>query len=213
MGKYLFRPTLRQCLIKEMSSSPPLVVITGPSGVGKDTILDILTEELPNLYVPITATTRKPRLNETHGIDQLFYDNKEFDLLIENDSLIEWAEVYGERYGVPKSQVDDGRLLGKDIIVRTDVQGAFNIRDYDSSSVLIFISPPSLDSLEERIKSRGGNSAAQIQSRLSAAKGEIEKADLFDYVIVNKTDNLDETVRELKVILAALRFSINDNKI
>ena len=213
MGKYLFRPTLRQCLIKEMSSSPPLVVITGPSGVGKDTILDILTEELPNLYVPITATTRKPRLNETHGIDQLFYDNKEFDLLIENDSLIEWAEVYGERYGVPKSQVDDARSLGKDIIVRTDVQGAFNIRDYDSSSVLIFISPPSLDSLEERLKSRGGISVAQIQSRLSSAKGEIEKADLFDYVIVNKTDNLDETVRELKVILAALRFSINDNKI
>ena len=196
-----------------MSSSPPLVVITGPSGVGKDTILDILTEELPNLYVPITATTRKPRLNETHGIDQLFYDNKEFDLLIENDSLIEWAEVYGERYGVPKSQVDDARSLGKDIIVRTDVQGAFNIRDYDSSSVLIFISPPSLDSLEERLKSRGGISVAQIQSRLSSAKGEIEKADLFDYVIVNKTDNLDETVRELKVILAALRFSINDNKI
>ena len=86
-------------MIKEMSSSPPLVVITGPSGVGKDTILDILTEELPNLYVPITATTRQPRPNEIHGINQLFYDNKEFDLLIENDSLIEWAEVYGERYG------------------------------------------------------------------------------------------------------------------
>ncbi len=196
-----------------MAASPPLVVITGPSGVGKDTILDILINDLPNLYVPITATTRKPRLNEIHGIDQLFYDNKEFDLLIENDSLIEWAEVYGERYGVPKSQVDDARLLGKDIIVRTDVQGAFNIRNYDSLSVLIFISPPSLDSLEERIKSRGGNSVAQIQSRLSAAKDEIEKADLFDYVIVNKTDNLDETVRELKVILAALRFSIDGNKI
>ncbi|MFL2640224.1 MAG: guanylate kinase [Dehalococcoidia bacterium] len=200
-------------MIKEMSSSPPLVVITGPSGVGKDTILDTLTKELPNLYVPITATTRKPRPNEIHGIDQLFYDNKEFDLLIENDSLIEWAEVYGERYGVPKSQVDDARSLGKDIIVRTDVQGAFSIRNYDSSSVLIFISPPSLDSLEERLKSRGGNSVAQIQSRLSSAKGEIEKADLFDYVIVNKTDNLDETVRELKVILAALRFSIDGNKI
>ena len=192
-----------------MAASPPLVVITGPSGVGKDTILDILIKDLPNLYIPITATTRKPRVNEIHGVDQLFYDNEGFDLLIENNSLIEWAEVYGERYGVPKIQVEDARSLGKDIIVRTDVQGAFNIRNYDLSSVLIFISPPSLDSLEDRIKSRGGITNEQIQNRLSAARGEIEKADLFDYIVINKTDNLKGTVKELKGILADLSFAID----
>ena len=194
-----------------MAATLPLVVITGPSGVGKDTILDLLSEDLPNLYVPVTATTRKPRLSEIDGVDQLFYDNDGFDSLIKNNSLIEWAEVYGQRYGVPKSQIEDARSLGKELIVRTDVQGAFSIKEYDPSSVLIFISPPSLESLSHRLEFRGGITVDQIQSRLSAAELEMEKADLFDYVVVNETDNLEGTINVLKDILIDLGFSLKSN--
>lgn len=168
-----------------MALRPLLAVLSGPSGVGKDTVLDGLrTRGLP-LYIPITATTRPPREGERHEVNHFFVDDEEFDRLIRDDELLEWAEVYGNRYGVPRSQVREALSEGKIVLARTDIQGAASIKEKAPQALLVFLAPPSLDVLEARIRARGGSEEEDVTRRLAAAGSEMEHTESFDYVVVN----------------------------
>lgn len=185
---------------------PLLVVLSGPSGAGKDAVLDELARRGHRFHRVVTCTTRPPRDSERHGVDYFFVSDAEFDALVESDGLLEHAEVYGHRSGVPRQQVLDKLREGLDVYARTDVQGAATIKRKMPSAVTIFIAPESLSELEDRIRSRGADDEARIQRRLDTARGEMERAPEFDYVIVNRPGLLDETVERLVEVLDAERL-------
>lgn len=185
---------------------PLLVVLSGPSGAGKDAVLDELARRGHRFHRVVTCTTRPPRENERDGIDYFFLSDAGFDRLIAGDGLLEYAEVYGHRSGVPRQQVIDNLQAGLDVYVRTDVQGAATIKRKMPSAVTIFIAPASLSELEERIRSRGTDDEDRVRRRLDTARGEMERAGEFEYVIVNYPGRLDETVDRLVQILDAERL-------
>ena len=178
-----------------------LVVLSGPSGVGKDAVIDELRRRGRPLFIAITATTRDPREGERHAVNHFFVTEEEFTRLIENQELLEWAVVYGKRYGVPRAQVRAALLAGQDVLLRTDVQGAANVRAVEPSVLTVFLAPPSLAALEERMRSRGGLDEATIQRRMGEARREMEQANLFDYTIINADGRLDDAVTEFEAIL------------
>jgi len=183
-----------------------LVVITGPSGVGKDTLLARLQErghpQAGGAYhFIVTATTRPRRPDEREGVDYHFLSPQQFDELLANDGLLESATVYGYRYGVPKAQVCEALAQGKDVIVRTDVQGATYIKSICPQTVVIFLMPPSFQALEERLRSRAADEPEQVELRLTIAGEEMAAASQFDHTVVN--DNLEDTVAHIESIIAA----------
>jgi guanylate kinase len=184
---------------------PLLVVLSGPSGAGKDAVLDELERRGRKFHRVITCTTRPPRTNERDGIDYNFVTREQFDRLVAEDGLLEHATVYGESYGVPKQQVLDKLAEGIDVYVRTDVQGVASIKKLMPHAVRIFISPPSLEELETRIRARNTDDEARIQRRLATARSEMARAHEFEHTIVNQTDQLSATVDRLIEILDAER--------
>ncbi|MBI4220108.1 MAG: guanylate kinase [Chloroflexi bacterium] len=182
---------------------PLLVVVSGPSGVGKDTLLERLATRNHGMrfHFVVTATTRPPRPGELEGINHHFVDRREFERMIAAGELLEWAEVYGNYYGVPRRQVREALAAGKHVLCRVDVQGARRLRAVAPEGVFVFVLPPSLDVLEMRLKARGKDSPASIQTRLAAATGEIEESRVFDYRIVNHEGVLDGAVDELVGII------------
>jgi len=189
------------------SGGPPLlVVISGPSGVGKDAVLARLRERGVSAHFTVTATTRPRR--EVRPDDHAFLSflsEDDFALLVANDGLLEHAQVYGYRYGVPKAQVIEALAAGKDVIMRVDVQGAATIKRLVPDALLIFLAPPSMQELETRLRSRGLDDPDTIRRRLDAAARELEQQSRFDYVIVNERGELDQTVERLLEIIAAER--------
>ncbi len=177
--------------------SPLLVVVSGPSGVGKDAVLARLRELRADLFFAVTATTRPMRQGETDGVDYLFLTHEEFARLLERDEFLEHAEVYGNRYGVPKEQIRQALAEGRDAFVKVDVQGAATIRGIAPGALLLFIAPPSMDELERRLRARKTESPEQLRIRIRTAEREMDAAGLFDIVIVNNTDALDETVQSI----------------
>lgn len=184
---------------------PLLVVLSGPSGAGKDAVLDELERRGYRFHRVITCTTRPPRENERDGVDYNFVSDTEFDRLIAEGGLLEHAVVYGHRSGVPRQQVVDALAAGTDVYVRTDVQGASSIKALMPEAVRIFIAPESLSQLEERIRARGSDDEARVQRRLQTAASEMAQADRFEYVIVNRAGRLEETVDRIAEVLAAER--------
>lgn len=184
---------------------PLLVVLSGPSGVGKDAILDELAQRGHDFHRVITCTTRAPREGEQNGVHYFFVSEAEFDRLIENDGLLEHAVVYGHRSGVPRKQVLDAMSSGRDVVVRTDVQGAASIKALMPDAVLIFVAPTSLGEIEERIRARGSDDEERIQRRLKTAEAEMRRQSEFEHVIVNAPGELATSVDDLQRILDAAR--------
>ena len=188
--------------MQKLNRKSLLVVISGPSGVGKDVIIEEMVRQNPKDYhFTVTATTRKPRDNELNGVNHYFLSLKEFTSMIDNDELLEWAKVYGNYYGVPKKQVNDALTDGNHVIIRVDVQGAKRIKSIMPESILIFIHPPNFDILRNHLIKRGVNSDKDISIRLAEAKNEIPQSKNFDYSIINEENKLIETVEKIYNII------------
>ena len=186
-------------------AGPLLVVISGPSGVGKDTVLARMKERGLPLHFTVTATTRPPR--EENSADPLLalLSEETFDRLLEEDGLLEHAQVYGYRYGVPKAPVREALERGQDVVVRVDTQGAASIKKLAPAAILIFLAPPSLKALEARLRARGLDDAETMQRRLQSASQEMEQASKFDHTVVNEEDGVDDVVDRVLAIMAAER--------
>lgn len=181
-------------------TSPLVVVISGPSGVGKDTLIERMAEMGHNHHFTVTATTRDPRPGEKEGINHHFLDREDFINMIARDELLEWAEVYGNYYGVPRQQVRDALERGQHVLIRVDVQGARRLRNLLPEALQIFVKPPSITALRTRLEERGVNTEQDMENRLKAASREMAESNEFDYCIVNEEDRLDEAVREVSEI-------------
>jgi len=180
-----------------------LVVITSPSGGGKTTLVRALLESDPDLAYSISTTTRPPREGEVEGKDYNFISRNEFRRLIKRGVFLEWAEVYGNLYGTRRDRIEQLLSSGRDVVADLDVQGAMSVRRQMPDAVLIFLLPPSMEALEERLRCRGKDPERVIARRLSAAREEIRAVAWFDYVVVN--DELEKALGEIRSIIAAER--------
>jgi guanylate kinase len=188
---------------------PLLIVISGPSGAGKDTILQRMKErELPFHFV-VTATTRPRRENEIDGRDYFFVSKDEFARMIDEDELIEYAIVYGDYKGIPKQQVRDALGSGKDVIMRIDVQGAESVRKLAPEAVLIFITVDSEEELFNRLRERKTETADALKLRMATARKELQRVGDFDYVVLNRDFHLDDTVDTIRAIIQAEHHRVN----
>ena len=193
-----------------MQQSGILFVLSGPSGAGKGTICQELLRQIPNLQYSVSATTRKPRLGETNGINYWFKEKEEFEEMIQNNMLLEWAEVYGNYYGTPKEQVLKVLKSGKNVVLEIDPQGAMQVKEKFPEGVFIYILPPSLDELAARITKRGTDTKESIKKRLAAATEEIQYALKYDYVVVN--DKVESAVENITTIISAEKFNSKRRK-
>lgn len=176
-------------------------IISGPSGVGKSTVLNALLEDNPNLYFSVSATTRQPREGERDGVHYHFTDAETFRKMIEQGAFLEYAEYVGNFYGTPKQYVDEAMEAGRDVILDIEIQGATQVCAKRPETVRIFIAPPSWEELERRLTARGTDDAEKVQKRLLRAKVELKKADCYDYFVIN--DSVENAVYQLKAILCA----------
>jgi guanylate kinase len=191
-----------------VSSAPLLIVLSGPSGVGKDSILERLRELGYPFHYTVTATTRAPREGEIDGRDYYFLSPEQFESLRREGGLLEHACVYGMSYGVPKAPVIEALHRGEDVIMRTNVDGAASIRAQSPGATLIFITAPSQALLEERLRKRQTDSADQIEVRLAKVREEMRAVGDFDYAIVNDEGRLDDCISTLDAIVRAERHRV-----
>ena len=175
------------------------IVLSAPSGTGKTTLAHRLIEESDNCVFSVSITTRTPRQGEQHGLDYVFVDGDRFDKMIESGDLAEWAYVHGGRYGTPKKALNDAADLGQQVVRDIDVQGALQIRDAIPDAKLIFVLPPSVDVLLERLRIRGTEESEVLGLRLRSALEELEVALDFDYIIIN--EHLSDCVQEIRDII------------
>ena len=192
-----------------ISARGNLIVVTGPSGVGKGTVVSRLLTDVPNLLKSVSVTTREKRPDETEGVDYFFRTHEQFYEMVENEEFLEWAEFAGNNYGTPKQWVVEQIHNGMDVILEIEVHGAKQIKDRSPEAILIFLSPPSFEALKERLKKRGTEKPAMMSLRLTKARQEMREKHLFHYEVVN--DNIDEAVNNLAHIVYAERCRIREN--
>ncbi|MFJ8750993.1 guanylate kinase [Streptomyces sp. NPDC102441] len=178
---------------------PRLTVLSGPSGVGKSTVVAHMRKVHPEVWLSVSATTRKPRPGERNGVHYFFVDNEEFDKLIANGELLEWAEFAGNRYGTPRRAVLDRLEAGEPVLLEIDLQGARLVRQSMPEAQLVFLAPPGWDELVRRLTGRGTESAEVIERRLAAAKIELAAEAEFDTTLVNTS--VEDVARELLTLM------------
>lgn len=184
-----------------------LIVVSGPSGAGKGTICKRLLENNPSLGYSISATTRAPRTGEVNGVNYWFLSKEEFQKMIAEDGLLEWAEVYGNYYGTPAQKVRESLAQGKNIVLEIDTQGAALVREKFPDGVYIYILPPSLEELKRRIIGRGTDSAESIERRLSCAREEMGcVSEQYNYLVLN--DEVDLAVSRIETIIEAEKYQV-----
>ncbi|RXT15042.1 guanylate kinase [Ammoniphilus sp. CFH 90114] len=178
-----------------------LVVLSGPSGVGKGTVCAALRQVMPELVYSVSATTRAMRQGEQEGVNYFFKTGEEFKHMIEHDQLLEWAEYVGNYYGTPRGFVEQTLDKGKDVILEIEVQGALQVKEKFPQGIFIFLAPPDLEELRNRIVGRGTETEETINSRMSVAKEEIELMDKYNYVVVN--DKVELACQRIQSIVLA----------
>jgi guanylate kinase len=178
-----------------------LLVLSGPSGVGKGTVCKALREMMPELVYSVSATTRAPRAGEVDGVNYFFKTRDEFRRMIETDQLLEWAEYVGNYYGTPRLFVEEQMAQGKDVILEIEVQGALQVKQKFPQGIFLFLAPPDLEELQNRIVGRGTETEETVKSRMEVAKTEIEMMDHYDYVVVN--DTIPAACERIRAIILA----------
>ncbi len=187
-----------------------LIVITGPSGVGKGTVVQLLLALVPKLTKSVSVTTREPRQSEAEGVDYFFRSASQFEEMIAQNKFMEWAEFGGNLYGTPKAWVTQEIRAGRDVILEIEVQGAKQIKEKFPEAVLIFLSPPSFEALKRRLKTRATETPMKMALRLTKARQELRERRLFHYEVIN--DDVDEAVSNLTHIVYAERCRIRDKE-
>jgi guanylate kinase len=183
-----------------------LFVVSGPSGVGKDAVLEKLFPLLPGVVRSVSATTRAPRDGEEDGVDYHFITREQFGKGIAEDYFLEYAQYGDNFYGTPRDKVDEQRAQGLDVILKIEVQGAFDVRRLAPDAILVFIQPPSQEELERRLRGRGTDSDEKIRQRLDIAQTELACVSHYDYLVTN--DRLDYAVDTLRAVILAERCRI-----
>jgi guanylate kinase len=194
-------------------SYPLLIVISGPSGVGKDTVIRRMKERGLPFHFVVTATTRAPRPGEVDGRDYLFYSAEEFARLQAAGEFLEWARVYSDFKGIPKQQVRQALSSGKDAVLRVDVQGAQTVRRLCPDALLIFLSTDSEEELAQRLRQRHTESPEALRVRLATARQEMGQVGQFDYVVPNRDHRLDETVDLILGIIQAEHARVHHRRV
>ena len=185
-----------------MAKKGTLMVVSGPAGVGKGTIVKLACEKAEgNIHLSVSATTRAPRPIDSEGVTYYFKTKEEFQSMIANNEILEWAEYVGNYYGTPRKPVEDALSRGLDVILEIEVQGAMQIKKNFPDAVLTFVAPPSREELENRLRGRGTETEEQILSRLKTAEGELARMGEYDYVVVN--DRIEQASDDLITILRA----------
>jgi guanylate kinase len=188
--------------MKESYEKGLLIVLSGPSGVGKGTVCAALRKRKnENLIYSVSATTRKPREGEQEGINYFFKTHEQFQEMIKKDALLEWAEYVGNYYGTPRQFVENMLNEGKDVILEIEVQGALQVKEKFPEGIFIFLAPPDLKELRSRITGRGTETEESISNRMEAARGEIELMDKYNYVVVN--DEVEKACQRIEAIVIA----------
>jgi len=182
---------------------PSIFVLSGPSGVGKDTILNRMKQLAYPVYYVVTATTRPQRPGEKEGMDYYFLSEADFHRMVERGELLEWAHVYDHFYGVPKQQVEQALAQGQDVMIKVDVQGAATIKRLFPEAVLIFLAPPSMEELAQRLRRRETESACGGELRIKTAAEEMKSLPLFDYVVINHQNKMAQTISQIEAIITA----------
>lgn len=190
-----------------------MVVLSGPSGVGKDAALAELKTLDRNWHFVVTATTRPPRSDERDGVDYIFIDTGTFLAMKDRDELLECAEVYGRWYGVPRSQVTEAIKEGKDVILKIDVQGADTVRRLAPEAVFIFMLPASFQELRERLAGRMTETSPEMDLRLKTAEEEMKQVSKFDYQVINRDGGLASAVAEIDAIITAEKCRTNPRQV
>ncbi len=186
-----------------MSAAGRIFVVSGPSGSGKSTLIREVRQKVPALGYSISHTSRLPRGREKNGVEYHFVSGEKFQEMIDQGDFVEWAEVYQDLYGTSVSSLKSQIMLGLDVIMDIDVQGARNIKNHFREAILIYVLPPSLEVLEMRLRERGTDDEKSIRTRLEKAAQEIKNCVSYDYLLFN--DELDQAVEELKSIVIAER--------
>ncbi len=192
---------------------PLLIVISGPSGAGKDSVINQMKERQLPFHFVVTATSRPPRPDEEQGVDYIFVSREEFARMIADGEMLEYAYVYNDYKGIPKDQVRQALASGQDVIMRVDVQGAATVRRLSPGAVLIFLTTQGEDELVRRLRLRKTESSDELDLRIAMARQELRRLEEFDYVVVNRDNHLDESVEAILAIISAEHHRVQQREV